>query len=273
MTRRTLAKSVTRKFRGILGEHSITINPSHSSSGFNFVYKRMNVPATLEYVQASTRMITIGQRLTSIHLVEHLLAALVSCGITDAQIVVEKSIIPSLPMGMMQFVEMITSGGIREISGRHPYYKVICEDTYSDGDRVVELKKSSDLVVHYIIDFQNSIKVQECVFKVGTNSPYEIASSRPYRELNGFTSTLIKPFMPLLGETFLFADPSGFINAPNFSGEEPVRHKVIDFLGAVALLGHPVQGTFNLFKSGHTVDIEALKYFISRGHLHLVNSR
>lgn len=272
MTRSTLAKSVTRKFRGMLGEHTITIKPVHNSSGFTFIHKRIPIPATLEYVQGSTRMITIGQRLTSVHLVEHLLAAFVSCGITDAQIIVEKSIIPSLPMGMLQFVEMISEAGKRELSGKYPYYKVICEDNYNDGDRIVELRKSDKLVVHYIIDFPNSIHVQECVYTVGENSPYEIAASRPYRELGGITSSLIKPFLPVLGETFLFADPQGFVNAPNFSGQEPVKHKVIDFLGAVALLGHPAQATFNLFKSGHSVDIAALKYFISRGHLHLVNA-
>lgn len=273
MIRRTLTKTVTRKFRGIMGEHEISIQPCDSAKGFTFIHKRMIIPATLEYVKGSTRMISIGQRLTTVHLVEHLLAALVSCGITDAIIIVEKSMIPSLPMGMLQFVEMISEGGKKELNGKHPYYKVICEDTYAEGDRIVELKKSQDLIIHYIIDFPNSIKVQECEFTVGKNSPYEIAASRPYRELGGMTSRLIKPFMPILGETFLFANPSSFVNQPNFSGDEPVKHKVIDFLGATALLGHPVQGMFNIFKSGHSIDIAALRHFIKNGHLHLTNSR
>lgn len=273
MIRCTLAKSVTRNFRGMLGEHSITINPASAPSGFTFVYKRVPIPATLEYVRVSTKMISIGQRLTTVHLVENLLAALVSCGITDAQIMVEKSIIPSLPMGMIQFVKMIIDGGKRELPGKHPYYKVICDDIYTDGDRVVEMKKSSELIVHYIIDFPNSINVQESVFTVGENSPFEIAASRPYTELGGITSTLLKPFLPILGETFLFANPSGFVNAPNFAGEEPVKSRVIDFLASAALLGHPVQGTFNLFKSGISVNISAINQFVRSGNLHLVNSR
>jgi|GEM_PF-6826124 len=271
--RRTLSKVVTEKYHWQLGDQRITIRPVYRPSGFTFIQNRHVVPATLANVRTAPRMLSVGFGGTTIYAIEHLLAAFVACGITDADIELDKAIVPYLPMGMKPFVELIQSGGITELTGKQPYYRSnISSESYVEGDRVVELHKShTGLSIHYIIDFPKTIGFHEHKFTVGVDDPMSIAPSRPFRELGAITSILFKPLIPVFKDTFMFATPSeGIINSSEMNEEEPVKHKIVDFLGAIGLLGHPVEAMFNIFKSGHSIDVPALSQFVDRGYLQLV---
>jgi len=258
--------------QGLKGENSITISPQLAGKiGIIFSHQGVLVEASLKNVSNTLRNITLKNGRKQVHIVEHILAALYLSGVTDAIVNISKNVLPSPADSIQPYLEML-EGCVVEINCPEYEWVVTQDDTYSAGDRIVHITHSRKLTLEYYVDFPDHKLSQSYSFTVGQTPVNEIALARPFSPLPNWISLPKFFYTPFLS-TFVISDGRGIRNEElYYDGQEPVRHKMIDAIGAIALLQHPVRGRFYFHKSGHAIDVAALRHFVQRGSLELIRA-
>lgn len=265
---KTLKKEIRIEGIGIhTGEKfSISLIPSPPNSGISIKYNDLSFPASLQYVVETRNSITLGYKNVKLKTVEHLFATFFSLGITNVVIRLDRPVVevPILDGSAKHFVELIKEAGI-EIQNVYVNEKQFAPYLYTEKDRFVAYYPYEKLILNYTIDFPEPIGVQTIFFEVEENSFVEGIS--PARTFGYIEDARIYKFLGLAKgaslENTLVASKKEkkYLIEKRFPDEE-VRHKVIDFLGALALCPIRPIGLFIIRKSGHRIDVEFLKKLI-----------
>jgi UDP-3-O-[3-hydroxymyristoyl] N-acetylglucosamine deacetylase len=245
----------------------VTVLPANSGEGRYFV--RVDLPekpcisASVANVSQTTLSTELGLKEAKIRTVEHLLAALASSGIDDARIEIDGSEVPLLDGSAQIWVEAIKKAGMVENSPEnHRLADKITIDqpiVINHGDAFVAAFPASETRFTYGIDFPYSaIGNQWYSWQPDQESFAEaIAPARTF----GFADQIeqLRQAGLIKGgnlDNALVCDSQGWLNPPLRFPNEPVRHKLLDLVGDLSLLGFFPQAHFLAYKASHKLHIE-----------------
>jgi len=257
--RRTLKREV--ECTGI-GLHSgkpvqLRLEPAPPESGIRFFRRDVGVeiPARLEYLARLDHATTLSRDGLSIGTVEHLLSALSGLGVDDARVVVSGPEVPILDGSASPFVILIHEAGLRPQPVPRRYLKVRQPVEVVRGSKRVRLSPSDHFRVSYEIGFDHPLLRHQAVSLRVTPSAFveSIAPARTFGFLRE-VELLRQNGLALGGslENAVVIGESGVLNKLRFP-DEFVRHKVLDAIGDLALIGHPIVGHLEGCKAGHAL--------------------
>lgn len=230
----------------------VQVHPAPAGSGLRFVAAGMEIPALAEYVVETARATVVGAGGVTISTIEHLLAALFGMGVANARIHVDGPEIPVADGSARTWVELIERSGLSAQSEiRHRY--VPASPTFvRDGDRTLIALPAAHFRIKFLADFSTPIGTQ---YFDGEITPAffasEIAPARTFGYLHEVQALLDRGLAKggTLENALVFA-PEGPMQEMRWENE-PVRHKVLDLIGDLALLGAWPQCEIVAIKSGH----------------------
>lgn len=247
-----------------LGLHSgkrakITLRPAEENSGYIFINKDdpnpVEIPALFDKVVDTTLATTIGYGNSCVKTVEHLIAALRGLDIDNVIVEVEGGEVPIMDGSCAPFVYILKKVSLREQKRYKKYILVSKKIEFRDGDKFITIEPSYNFEIDFTIDFPHPAIGRQRVFFTYNpeNFEKEIARARTF----GFLKEVqyLKSKGLALGgslENAIVLGEEGIINQEGLRyRDEFVRHKILDLLGDIALLGYPVIGRIKAYKSGH----------------------
>jgi UDP-3-O-[3-hydroxymyristoyl] N-acetylglucosamine deacetylase len=237
----------------------LTLVPAPIDTGVVFVRSGVEIPALSDFVVDTTMNTSLGRGCVRVGTVEHLLAALSGCGIDNALVEVEGPEIPIADGSSEPFVALIREAGVHEQRAPRRYLLVRKAVSVIDGDKLARIAPARGrFAVNYTIDFEHPlISDQSCRLEVNERSfQKEIARARTF----GFkrdVETLHRAGLALGGSlaNAVVVDDFNILNPEGLRyPDEFVRHKILDALGDLSLLGMPVIGQLTAVKSGHALN-------------------
>ena len=269
MRQRTIQRSV--EVVGI-GLHKgvpvkLRLEPLGEDSGIVFYRsdKGVSIPLKPSSVIDTKMATVIGKDGVFISTIEHLMSAVYSFGIDNLRIVVDNDEIPILDGSAIGFVMMIKEAGIKELDAYKKFFKIIKEIEIKDNEKFAKLSPSDDISFDFEIYFDHPlIKRQRYNFKFSTkNYIEEIARARTF----GFLKEVqyLRSIGLALGgslENAIVLDDKGILNENLRYPDEFVRHKILDAIGDMSLIGANFIGKYEAFASGHHLNhLLTLKLF------------
>ena len=261
VSRKTLKSNVS--ITGI-GLHSgiytkVELHPAPAGSGITFVradLAGLRIPALQASTTALDYATTVGKDDVSVGTVEHLLAAIMACGVTDVDIHIDGPEVPIVDGSALPFIHLIDAAGIRELNEQIRALHITKPIELTEGDKSIRITPSDRLVLKYKIDFDHpSIGRQSMQFDFGhDNFLRKIAPARTF----GFMRDVEKMRAAGLArggsvENCIVLDDKGVVNGPLRFKDEFVRHKILDLLGDLALVGRPIVGEITANRAGHAL--------------------
>jgi len=258
---RTLREAVGCTGIGLHTGRKVKLNlrPAPADTGIRFVRTDLKgypmLRACFNNVYDTTLATTIGSNGCRISTIEHLMAAFFGLGIDNVLVELDGPEVPIMDGSTAPFVFLIKSGGIRE--QKKPKEFIIIKKPFriDDGDRSVSILPCKELRISYTIDFQHPLmrnQGYELRFS-GKDFMRDISRARTFGFLKD-VQTLQENGFAKGGslDNAVVIDDFKILNDDGLRYEnEFVRHKILDFMGDLAIIGCPVIGHFVVKKSGH----------------------
>jgi len=187
---------------------------------------------------------------------EHILAALYSCGIDNVYVELDALELPILDGSAKPFIDLLARTGTRRLRRQRKYLRVLKPLEFSDGDRRIGIYPCGEFRVSCFVDYHHpSVGPQGVELTVNRESfSRELAPARTF----GF----MKDFAGLRGmglirggsvENAIVLDETSILNGPLRFPDEFGRHKALDLIGDLALVGRPLQARIVAHKAGHAL--------------------
>jgi UDP-3-O-[3-hydroxymyristoyl] N-acetylglucosamine deacetylase len=261
---RTIAEKIS--CTGI-GLHSgkpvqLTLQPARANSGVVFVRtdlpRAVEVPAVHSAVTSTRLATTLGRGDATVGTVEHLLAALRGLGIDNVRIEVDGPEIPVMDGSAASFVFLLRAAGLFDQGTPRRSLRVLRPVEVRDGDRMMRIEPARDLRVTYSVDFAHpAIGRQQLRNLVIDDESFEqeICRARTFgflREVEALWRAGLARGGNL--DNTVVMDDFRVLNRDGLRWpDEFVRHKVLDLLGDLALLGMPIEGHLVVERGGHAL--------------------
>ena len=258
MKQRTIKKAI--EIVGI-GLHKgvpvkLRLEPLAENSGILFYRedKGVTIPLSREFVVDTKMATVIGKEGAVISTIEHLMSAVYSFGIDNLRIVVDNDEIPIMDGSSMPFVMMLKEAGIEVQEASKKFLKITKEVEIRDGEKFAKLSPNSSIDFDFEIFFDHPvIGNQKYSFKFSTkNYIEEISRARTF----GFLKEVqyLRSIGLALGgslDNAIVLDDKGILNENLRFSDEFVRHKILDAIGDMSLIGGNFIGSYSAFASGH----------------------
>lgn len=252
--------------RGV-GLHSgapvlLTLCPAPVDGGIVFertdLKPRVEIPARAELVVDTLLNTSLGKDGHRLGTVEHVLAALAGCGIDNARIEVEGPEVPIMDGSAEPFVQLVREAGIVEQRSPRRYLLVKRPVEVREGDKLARLAPARRFSVDYTIDFKHPLITDQTrqVELSERSFSKEISRARTF----GFKRDVERLHACGLArggslENAVVVDDFNILNPEGLRyPDEFVRHKILDAIGDLSLVGMPVIGHFQAVKSGHALN-------------------
>jgi UDP-3-O-[3-hydroxymyristoyl] N-acetylglucosamine deacetylase len=206
---------------------------------------------------------TIGENGCRISTVEHLMAAFFGFGIDNARVEIDGPEVPIMDGSSAPFVFLLNSAGIKEQRSFKRFIAIKEPFKIQDADRSVSIYPSKELKISYTIDFDHPLlrdQAYEMSFS-GKDFINEISRARTFGFLKD-VKLLWEMGLAKGGslDNAIVIDDFRILNEDGLRyKDEFVRHKILDFIGDIAVLGAPVIGHFVVQKSGHSMNHAMLR--------------
>ena len=276
MKQRTLKESV--RATGI-GLHSgakvyMTLRPAPPNSGITFRRIDLDAPVDIPAYALNVTDTTLGTTLqhhdAKVATVEHLLAALAGLGVDNAFVDLTAPEVPIMDGSAAPFVFLLQSAGIEEQSSPKRFIRIRKPVEVSDGDRWARLTPHHGFKVNFEIDFDHPVlrkHRQSASLDFSTTSFLkEISRARTFGFLTDI-ETLRERDLTLGGsvDNAVVMDEYRVLNEDGLRfRDEFVRHKILDAVGDLYLLGCCLIGEFTGYKSGHRLNNSLLRALLER---------
>ena len=230
-----------------------------AAAGTGIVFRRTDlddftVEATGRNVAKVSYATSLMKKGVLISTTEHLLSALMGLGVDNAIIELDNLEVPILDGSALPIVEMLRQAGLRNLRRPRRYLQVIEEVEVVDGAKRVAISPDESFSVAYTIDFPAPIGRSSIDVDLSSGYTDLIAPARTF----GFLEDV--PVLQNMGlirgateENAIVVTREGVKNPPLRFADEFVRHKVLDLVGDLALLGHPVLGRVVADRAGHAM--------------------
>lgn len=258
----TLSKSI--KTRGI-GLHTgvdvnLTLKPAPPNTGYVFIRTDLDdfeIPASAEYISHCSYATTLLRKGVVLSTCEHILSALLGSGVDNCFIELDSIEVPILDGSSEAFVHLIEKAGIEKQNSPKRFFKVKKRVEFEQDGRKMSVEPSEKFEIECLIDFPHPFINKQAFTFVLRNGSFgkEIAAARTF----GFATEiemLRKANLAQGGslENAIVLTDDGMLNEnPLRFKDEFVRHKILDIIGDLALLGMPMLGKIKAEKSGHSI--------------------
>jgi len=251
----------------------LTLRPAVPDTGI--VFRRVDLDEPVEIMATpdnvgdttlSTTLISQGVRIST---VEHLLSALAGLGIDNAYIDLNAPEVPIMDGSAGPFVFLIQSAGIQEQNAPKRFIRIKKPVTVKDGEKWVKFEPFDGFKVNFTIDFDHPVfknRAQTAEIDFSTTSfVKEISRARTF----GFMSQLesLRANNLALGgslDNAVVVDDYRVLNEDGLRyADEFVKHKILDSIGDLYLLGRSLIGAFSGYKSGHALNNQLLRALLS----------
>jgi UDP-3-O-[3-hydroxymyristoyl] N-acetylglucosamine deacetylase len=232
--------------------------PAPPGSGVRF--RRTDVgaeiPATLANLAHLDHATTLKAQGASISTVEHLLAALAGLGLDDVLVEVDGPEVPILDGSAAPFVILLHEAGMRPLAVPRLFLKVLAPVEVVRGEKSARLVPADDFSIDYTIGFDHPLIRHQRTHRRIDRATFEeqIAPARTFGFLRE-VELLRRHGLALGGslDNAVVVGESGILNPGLRFQDEFVRHKVLDAMGDLALLGHPLCARLEAVKAGHAL--------------------
>ncbi len=252
----------------------LTLRPAPPSTGVVFVRTdlrpRAYLPAHIDEVTGTRRRTTLGHAPNQVGLVEHVLAALAGMRVDNCQVELDAPEPPGLDGSARGFVDALVRAGTVLQPARRGAWCVTEPVVVHQGGATLALHPyaENELKVSYILDYGHDSPIDwQMHTEAVTPETFacRLASCRTFlleaeaHELRrqGLGSRTTPSDLLVFG-------PHGPIDNTLRYANEPARHKVLDLVGDLALLGHDLRGHLVAYRSGHPLNIELVRVLRSR---------
>lgn len=263
----TLAHSVSLSGKGLHGgrESRVVIHPAPEDTGIVFREGALHVAGTVENVVDTSRGTTIGFNGTRISTVEHLLAALRGMGVDNALIEVSGAETPALDGSAKPYVDAIRSVGLLPLAA--PRKTLVLDEpvcVQRNGSFILAVP-ASHLSITYILNYDHPLIGSQSATYAVRESDFgdQIAPARTfvlYEEVAELLGNRLARGGSLENAIVIWRDRmSSELRFP----DELVRHKVMDLVGDLSLIGGLLQAEVLAVKSGHALNVEFARQVVS----------
>jgi len=187
---------------------------------------------------------------------EHLLAALYSCGVDNVYVEIDALELPILDGSAKPFIDLLSRAGIRRLRRQRRYIRVVKPLEFADGDRRIGIYPADEFRVHCFVDYHHpAVGPQDVELTVNRDSfSRELAPARTFGFMKDFSG--MKAMGLIRGgalDNAIVLDEASVMNGPLRFPDEFGRHKALDLIGDLALVGRPLQALIIAHKAGHAL--------------------
>jgi UDP-3-O-[3-hydroxymyristoyl] N-acetylglucosamine deacetylase len=261
----TLRTTVSIEGVGLHSGHPVRAHFRPAPAGHGLVFIRLDhpdtpIPARLESASTFDYATTLSSDGVSIGTVEHVLSAAVGEGLDNCRIEIEGPEVPILDGSALPFVRLFHAAGFERQSASVWPLSVRRPIEVSRGDRSVSIRPDGPgLTISYEIDFPHPVVGRQDLTVSIRPEEYSarIAPARTFgfiKDVEALRARGLARGGSLHNAVVL--DDHGVASGPLRFRDEFVRHKVLDLVGDLALVGRPVQGHIHARKAGHALHIE-----------------
>jgi UDP-3-O-[3-hydroxymyristoyl] N-acetylglucosamine deacetylase len=261
---RTLRRSVSCVGIGLHSGCKVTLSlkPAPTDHGIRFRRTDMGdfeLPATVRHLTGLQLATGLARDQVSVETVEHLLAALVSMGVDNVVVELNSPEVPIMDGSAAPFIYLIQEAGLKRQQKARKYLKIVRPIALSRGDKRIALYPSDHFKVTYSISFDHpllrhqsrtlAMTEESCVEEVAPARTFTFLKDVERLRQNGLALGGSLENAVVLGET-------GVLNNALRFEDEFVRHKILDAIGDLALVGYPVIGHLVAHRAGHALHTE-----------------
>ena len=295
---RTISKKVSVSGVGLHTGHPSTLSFLPAPENHGFVFQRLDlegqpkVPALVDHVVDTSRGTTIGINGANIHTVEHVLASLVGLQIDNVLIQMEGPEPPAMDGSSKDFTKILRSAGLVEQNAEREYFEIDTPIYYRETERNVDIgiHPGKTFQAEVMIDFNSNVfDSQKATLSDIRDFPEEFANCRTFCFLHevealyqagliqggSLESAVVivdreiredeKERLKKLFNTPEINIREGILNNSGLNYDnEPARHKLLDLVGDLALVGKPLKGHVVASRPGHKANVELAKKIKSK---------
>lgn len=257
----TIRATVECKGVGLHSGAPVQLRILPAASGSGIIFRRTDlddfeVEATGRNVARVSYATSLMKKGVLISTTEHLLSAFTGTGIDNAIVELDNLELPILDGSARPFVEMIQEAGIRKQRRLRSYMKIRRELELREGNKFIAVYPADSYSVSYTIDFPHPLIGRE-TFRVNLsdgNYLREIAPARTFGFLHEADAMRQQGLIRGAATTnAIVLTPEGLMNPPLRYPDEFVRHKVLDLIGDLALVGKQILGSIVADRAGHAM--------------------
>ncbi len=236
---------------------TLSLKPARAGSGIRFRRADLGgveIPATVDNVDRLHYATGLARDAGTVETVEHLLAALVSLGVDNVIVELNQAEVPIMDGSAASFVYLVHEAGLKRLTRPRHYLKVLRPVSLSRGDKRIALYPSDHFKVTYSIRFDHPLLRHMTHTLQVTRESFidEIAPARTFGFLKE-VETLRQRGLAIGGslDNAIVLGETGILNNSLRFEDEFVRHKILDAIGDLALVGYPVIGHLVAHRGGH----------------------
>jgi UDP-3-O-[3-hydroxymyristoyl] N-acetylglucosamine deacetylase len=258
---RTLRRPVSCKGIGLHSGNKVTLSLKPAAADYGIRFQRtdlggLEIPATVTHLGGIQYQTGLTREAVSVETVEHLLAALTALGIDNVVVELNHPEVPIMDGSSAPFVYLINEAGVKRLQAPRRYLKVLRPIALSQGDKRIALYPSDHFKVTYSISFDHPLlRHQSRTMRITEESfVEEIAPARTFGFLKE-VEMLRQRGLALGGslDNAIVLGETGVLNNALRFEDEFVRHKILDVIGDLSLVGHPVVGHLVAHRGGHAL--------------------
>ncbi|RKG30791.1 UDP-3-O-acyl-N-acetylglucosamine deacetylase [Acinetobacter tianfuensis] len=271
LKQRTLQRVVKASGIGLHSGQKVMINfvPYHADGGI--VFRRIDldppvdIPADAMLIQEAFMCSNLVRGEAKIGTVEHIMSAIAGLGIDNLLIEVSASEVPIMDGSAGPFIYLLMQGGLQELNAPKKFIKILKPVEALMDDKKAVFSPHDGFQLNFTIDFDHpAFKKEDQSASIDFSTEtfvYEVSEARTF----GFMKDLdfLKARNLALGASLDNAvglDDTGVVNEDGLRfADEFVRHKILDAVGDLYLLGHQIIAKYDAYKSGHALNNQLLR--------------
>jgi UDP-3-O-[3-hydroxymyristoyl] N-acetylglucosamine deacetylase/3-hydroxyacyl-[acyl-carrier-protein] dehydratase len=262
--------------KGLFTSEPVTVRfkPAPANSGVVFVRmdqgEPVRIPARPENIARRPRRTSLRSGTVGVETVEHCLAAISGSGVDNIEIEITGPELPGLDGSCLGFAKAIQDAGLAEQDVPRQTYQITEAFTVREGDAMIAALPgdTDELSILYDLDYSNNKAIGRQVYALTFTPEHVLNEIAPCRTflLEQETEMLRKSGYGghLTYKDILVLGPTGPIGNELRFPDECVRHKILDFIGDLSLLGRRITGRVVCYKSGHSLNQALVKKIAAR---------
>ncbi len=274
-TQTTLGASATMTGIGVHSgrEVSLTMHPAEAGNGILFHRTNLDgdrcrdIPADFRHVSATDQCTAVGVDGVSVATIEHLMATLRALDVDNARIEIDGPEVPVMDGSASAFIDAVDEVGVSCLDEPRRFIKVVKPLSVRLGDSVAEFRPYDGMRIEIEIDFTNRLIGRQSYAADLDPEVFrrDVARARTFGLLSDVEALWARGLA--LGASLENAVVVGDDRVINPEGlrfdDEFVRHKALDAIGDLALVGAPIFGCYRSYRGGHRLNVKAVAALIA----------
>ncbi len=275
MRQRTISKSISTKGIGLHSGKTVALSFQPLPPDHGIIFERSDLPGTPRIPAQATlvRDTMMSSNLVKdevrIGTVEHLLSAVAGLGIDNLLIQVSAAEVPIMDGSALPFVNLLLEAGLVEQSELKKFLQIVEPVKVTAEDKWAQLTPFTGFELNFEIDFSHPAFNKDYQHATLAFSSENFISQLSRARTFGFLKDIeqLRRHNLALGgsmDNAIVLDDKKIINAEGLRfSDEFVRHKILDAIGDLYLIGYPLLAKFSAYKSGHALNNQLIKQVLS----------